>query len=197
MSRYPLFILLGVALSGGCDHHDAGLGLNTGEAVAMDSVQVNLPAAPSFDDMNQPLANPDGTPTVFGLRKQRDKYLDQDVKVKATLVEVYQCPTCPKHQVCPRCEQSHFYLSDKADGKPEKGLMVVDYLAPKEKPPALTIGKQYEVEGHFAINSPTGFAADDGLLVFTRMVDDKGKEILSQAAQLEAQAAAEQAKLKK
>ena len=38
-------------------------------------------------------------------------------------------------------------MGDKPDTKKEKALMVVDYLAPKQKPPALTVGKQYEVAG--------------------------------------------------
>ncbi len=54
--------------------------------------------------------------------------------------------------------------------------------------PALTAGKQYEVEGTFNINSPTGFGASDGLLIFEHMVDDKGKAFESAAKQLEEKA---------
>jgi len=50
---------------------------------------------------------------------------------------------------------------------------MVDYLMPKQKPPALTVGKQYEVAGTFQINSPTGFGSSDGLIVFDSMTDDK------------------------
>jgi hypothetical protein len=57
------------------------------------------------------------------------------------------------------------------------------------------------VQGTFAINSPTGFGASDGLLVFDEMTDDKGQVIQSPAKKLEAQAikgeAEEQARLKK
>ncbi|HEY7956298.1 MAG TPA: hypothetical protein VII38_13440, partial [Polyangia bacterium] len=70
----------------------------------------------------------------------------------------------------------------------EKALMVVDYLAPKQKPPALTVGKQYDINGTFSINSPTGFGSSDGLLIFGKMKDDKGLEFLSAATQLETQA---------
>ena len=66
--------------------------------------------------------------------------------------------------------------------------MVVDYLAPKQKPPALTVGKQYDVAGTFAINSPTGFGASDGLLVFDSMTDDKGVVLQSPAKALEEKA---------
>ena len=158
------------------------------QAVAMPGVRVSLPPAPSFSDLDQPTANPDGTLTVWGLRKQKKNYLTKDVKVKAFLLDVYLCPVCPKGQTCKLCDQPHFFLSDKPDGKKEKALMVVDYLMPKQKPPALTVGKQYTVEGTFARNSPTGFAMSDGLLQFTKMVDDKNVELLSPAALLEAQA---------
>jgi hypothetical protein len=79
-------------------------------------------------------------------------------------------------------------LGDKPDTKREKALMVVDYLLPKQKPPILTIGKQYEVGGQFSINSPTGFGSSDGLLIFSRMVDDKGTEFMGAAQQLEKKA---------
>jgi hypothetical protein len=79
-------------------------------------------------------------------------------------------------------------MGDKPDTKKEKALMVVDYLAPKQKPPALTVGKQYDVGGTFAINSPTGFGASDGLLVFDSMTDDKGQVLQSPAKALEEKA---------
>ncbi|MSP60874.1 MAG: hypothetical protein EXR72_11125 [Myxococcales bacterium] len=158
------------------------------EATALPPIKVDLPPPPSFAEDNQPLQYPDGTMSIFGLRKQIDKYLGKDVKVKAYLLEIYQCPVCPKGQQCKLCDQPHFFLSDKPDGKKEKSLMTVDYLMPKQKPPFLTVGKQYTLEGTFARNSPTGFAMSDGLLQFTRMTDDKGAEFVSPAAALEAQA---------
>jgi hypothetical protein len=79
-------------------------------------------------------------------------------------------------------------MGDKPDTKKEKALMVVDYLAPKQKPPALTVGKQYDVAGTFQINSPTGFGASDGLLVFDSMTDDKGVPFMSPAKALEEKA---------
>ena len=190
-----LFSVVAIALAAAGCNSDAGsaFGLNTGEAVALSGVKVDLPPPPSFSDLDQPQQTPDGKMTVFGLRKQLDKYLGKDTTVKAFLLELYQCPPCPKKQVCKACDQPHFFLSDKPDGKREKALMVVDYLAPKQKPPFLTVGKQYEVQGTFQRNSPTGFASSDGLLLFTRMLDDKNVEFISPAAQLEAKAKAGEA----
>jgi hypothetical protein len=119
--------------------------------------------------------------------------LGKDVKVRGFLLEVYQCPVCPKGQTCKLCDQPHFFIGDKADTKKEKALMIVDYLMPKQKPPILTVGKQYDIDGTFSINSPTGFGSSDGLLVFGKMKDDKGVEFLSTALQLEQKALAGEA----
>jgi hypothetical protein len=72
-------------------------------------------------------------------------------------------------------------------------MMVVDYLMPKQKPPALTVGKQYEVEGTFSINSPTGFGSSDGLMIFSKMTDDKNVVFMGSAEQLEQKAMAGEA----
>lgn len=158
------------------------------EATALPAIKVNLPPPPSFAASDIPEKHPDGSYTIHGLRKKRQETLNKDVKVKAFLLEVYQCPKCPKGQTCKLCDQPHFFLGDKPDTKKEKALMVVDYLSPKQKPPVLTVGKEYEIEGTFAINSPTGFGASEGLLVFSKMTDDKGTEFLSPALALEEKA---------
>jgi hypothetical protein len=173
------------------------------EAQALPPIKVDLPPPPSFAASDIPEKNPDGTFTIRGLRRNKmrscivvapakeppaDCLLNKDVKVKAYLLEVYQCPKCPKGQTCKLCDQPHFFMGDKPDTKKEKALMVVDYLAPKQKPPALTVGKQYDVAGQFAINSPTGFGASEGLLVFDTMTDDKGAVFQSPARTLEEKA---------
>lgn len=164
------------------------------EATQLPPVKVELPPPPAFIESQIPASYPDGTLSIYGLRKQKDKYLYQEVKVKGYLLEVYQCPVCPKGQTCKLCDQPHFFIADLATGKKDKAMMVVDYLMPKQLPPALTVGKQYLVEGTFARNSPTGFADSEGLLQFTRMLDDKNQEFLSPAAQLEVKIREGQAK---
>lgn len=179
------------------------------EATALPPIKVDLPPAPSFTQTDIPLKFPDGAYTIHGLRKNKmtvcdrvppnvkempaDCLLSKEIKVRAFLLEVYQCPVCPKGQTCKLCDQPHFFLGDKADTKKEKALMVVDYLMPKQKPPVLTVGKQYDIDGSFAITSPTGFGSSEGLLVFSKMKDDKGVEFLSTAQQLENKALAGEA----
>ncbi len=185
-----------VALLGGllltfaaCTSNSSGATLaEPSEGQALPPIKVDLPSPPSFAASDIPEKNPDGTWSVRGLRKHKAEQLTKDVKVKAYLLEVYQCPKCPKGQTCKLCDQPHFFLGDKPDTKKEKALMVVDYLGPKDKPPVLTVGKQYDVGGTFSINSPTGFGASDGLLVFDTLTDDKGKVFNSPAKALEQKA---------
>jgi len=188
---FSLALAAGLALLGGCTGgSSSGATLAEPEATTLPPIKVDLPPPPSFAASDVPLKYPDGLYTVHGLRKGKAELLGKEVKVKGTLLEVYQCPVCPKGQTCKLCDQPHFFIGDKPDTKKEKALMVVDYLGPKQKPPALTVGKQYEISGTFSINSPTGFGSSDGLLVFGRMLDDKNVEFLSTALQLEAKALA-------
>jgi hypothetical protein len=202
--------VLFVGLAAGC-LQPCGSGATMGEpeATALPPIKVDLPPPPTFAVTDIPLKFPDGAYTIHGLRKNKmttcdrvapgvkempaDCLLNKEVKVRAFLLEVYQCPVCPKGQTCKLCDQPHFFLGDKADTKKEKALMVVDYLMPKQKPPVLTVGKQYDIEGSFAITSPTGFGSSEGLMVFSKMKDDKGVEFLSQAQQLESKALAGEA----
>jgi len=191
--KTALLFVLGV-VAAGCSSNSSGASMGPEpEATAMAPIKVDLPPPPSFAASDIPLKNPDGTYTVHGLRKGKAELLNKDIKVKAFLLEVYQCPVCPKGQTCKLCDQPHFFVGDKPDTKKEKSLMVVDYLMPRQKPPALTVGKQYEISGTFSINSPAGFGSSDGLLVFGRMVDDKNVEFLSTALQLEQKALAGEA----
>jgi len=206
MSRMALVgSLLSLVVMGGagCSGSSSGATMAEPEATALPPIKVDLPPPPSFAASDIPEKNPDGTYTIRGLRRNKMKMcmaaapgkepppeclLNKDVKVKAYLLEVYQCHKCPKGQTCKLCDQPHFFMGDKPDTKKEKALMVVDYLAPKQKPPALTVGKQYDVAGTFSINSPTGFGASDGLLVFDSMTDDKGQVLQSPAKALEEKA---------
>jgi hypothetical protein len=178
----------------GCTTNSSGASLGQErEATALPPIKVDLPPPPSFAASDIPEKTPDGKWTVRGVRKNRATTLNNKVTVKGYLLEVYQCPVCPKGQTCKPCDQPHFFLGDKPDTKKEKALMVVDYLLPKQPPPALTVGKQYEVEGNFAVNSPTGFGASDGLVIFSKMTDDKGKVFMGAAEQLTEKAMAGEA----
>jgi hypothetical protein len=178
---------------GACAGNSSGASLAEPEATALPPIKVDLPPAPSFAASDIPEKTPEGDYSIRGVRKNKATTLNQKVKVKGYLLEVYQCPACPKGQTCKLCDQPHYFLGDKADTKKEKAMMVVDYLMPKQKPPALTVGKQYEVEGTFSINSPTGFGSSDGLIIFSKMTDDKNVVFMGSAEQLEQKAMAGEA----
>ena len=199
-----LLLLLG-SLVPGCDKGLAGLLDNTGVgATLLPGVKLNLPPPPSFAEPNIPREYPDGTVSIYGLRKEfkrysdtKNKYLGQKVKVKAYLLEVYKCPVCPKGQQCKQCEEPHMYASDEANGSKEKGLLIAEYRGFRGREPKLTIGKQYVFEGVFNQSSPKGFTSSDGLLVYHKMLDDTNKEHIGPAEENERQAAlAEAAALK-
>jgi hypothetical protein len=88
----------------------------------------------------------------------------------------------PAQGGCRPCEQPHFFISDAPNGKIERALLVADYpvkdwKTKKPKPIAVKQGEQYVVTGTFAINSITGFAASNGLIVHKRTEDAQGKVV--------------------
>lgn len=171
---------------------------------ALPPVKVNLPPSPNFDVQTAPLQYPTGELSVYGLRKGMSKYLDKDVRVKAYLLEVYECPPelrkCNEEssskakaakrkgkaeepaaaaEGCRPCDQPHFFLADTPNMKKERALLVADYPTKdwktgRPKPLTAKAGEQYVVTGTFAINSMTGFAASNGLLIHKKMEDGKG-----------------------
>lgn len=204
--KHASVVSLGVILASALP---AGSARAQGEA--MPDVKVNLPPAPSFDIKRAPIKYDSGEFSVYGLRKSMSKYMDKDVQVKAYLLEVYECPaelvkcneaTSKKKKpaaapgalpakgaapaepsACRPCDQPHFYLSDEADGKKERALLVADYptkdwKTDKPKPLKAEAGKTYVVTGTFAINSVTGFAASNGLIVHKRLADAEGKVVM-------------------
>jgi hypothetical protein len=177
-----------------------------GQAVA--PIKVNLPSPPNFDVTTAPVQYPSGELSVYGLRKGMSKYLDKDVRVKAYLLEIYECPAeirkcndeaaakakrerragktpppapaAADKGACRPCDQPHFFMADTKDAKLERALLVADYPTKdwktnKPKPLVATKGEQYIVTGTFAINSITGFAASNGLIIHKKLEDLSGK----------------------
>jgi hypothetical protein len=178
---------------------------------ALPPIKVNLPPSPNFDIATAPVQYPSGEMSVYGLRKGMSKYLDKDVRVKAYLLEVYECPAeqrkcndeaaakakrerhragknpppppaVDEKNACRPCDQPHFFIADTPTTKKERALLVADYPVKdwktgKPKPLDVKVGQQYIVTGTFAINSMTGFAASNGLLVHKKMEDLQGKVI--------------------
>ena len=155
----------------GCPSGETGavIGQDDPAQTKLPKIKVNLPPPPSFQKDNAPESYPDGSYSVYGLRKNLEGALNKPARLKGFLIEVYECPECPKGQECPACRRPHFFVSDRANGPKDKALMVVDYPErhpETNKPIKLEAGAQYYVTGTFAKTSGTGFSASDGLMVF-------------------------------
>lgn len=183
----------GVVLAGmGCLAAACSTGAAGGTAapeVAETTVKLDLPAVPEFVE---PKPHGDGTHTVLEMRRRGKKFLDQDVKVKAYVVWVYDCATAQGPQVVKdtpeKCDRPHFRLGDTADAREDQTITVVDVprgprddekrVLPKEEVaamkaavdamPPLTPGSMILVEGKWSVKSPKGFMNTDGLLVYGR-----------------------------
>ena len=77
-------------------------------------IKVNLPPSPSFAASNIPTQYPTGELSVLGLRKMKDKYMDKDVRVKAYLTEIYECP--------PELRKCNDELSEKTKKAKKKAM---------------------------------------------------------------------------
>jgi hypothetical protein len=180
---------------------------------ALPPIKVNLPSSPNFDVPTAPVQYPSGELSIYGVRKGMSKYLNKDVRVKAYVLEVYECPpeirkcndeanakakkekkkmgkagappappAAAEGGACRPCDQPHFYIADTPATKIERALLVADYPTKdwktnKPKPLEAKAGGQYIVTGTFAINSITGFAASNGLLIHKKMEDMQGKVV--------------------
>lgn len=131
--------------------------------------RVDLPAVPA--DLGQssiPEKHPDGSLTIDGLRRQRQKNLDQEVTVKGKVSFVYRCEFWvdkdKKKPVRRRrrkgeeeegppkmCERHHFVMVD-VKGKPDNGLLVVgldDHYQAKVEDALLNDGDILTVTGKY------------------------------------------------
>jgi hypothetical protein len=185
MNRLPLCIALSAAVSCGllaCEtpKDSSGNPLHETEAVPLAPIKVDLPPPPPFTAIATPEKLPDGSYSVYGIRKNVEKLQSQVVTVKAFIREVYVCPECPKGQECKSCEQPHYWLSDEKEGKKEKSIMVVDYPTKKplvEKPPVFTVGSKVTVKGTVLKATLSGFNDSDGLLTHQETKDEAGQTL--------------------
>ena len=155
------------------------------------SIKVALPPVPAFE---LPAVEP-GFHEPRELRVNGRAVLDTDIKVRGTIVWIYDCVTAiAKPGEAPRdvqkridadptlCERPKFYLGSTKETPLARALWVVDVprapnklerehlpkadLAAWPKVPKLTVGDAVVVTGKFALASPHGDTNSDGLLVF-------------------------------
>jgi hypothetical protein len=158
------------------------------KAEQVDSYKPNLPSVPTIPKPTAPETYPDGSFSVYGLRKQIAKTIDTQVTVTAYIAKIYQKPVCDENVACPAL-MPHFYLADdKSESLERRFLRVVGYAnsfqamddqkerdekglkdEPMEDgtmlPPIIwdwQEGRKYKITGYFTRQTSEGFMATDG-----------------------------------
>ncbi len=176
--------LLGTFLLVGCDGDEEALE-SKGDQKAEEqgpAVSVKLPASPDFDEGKAPEQWEDGAWSIWGLRRDIDKHVEEgdngtEIMVKGWIQEIYIPPECPEGEACPPPKQPHVWVTDHQGEKGKKrAMMIVNYRFTiaeweaadwKDEPDViLEKDKQYTFKGLFKQFSDTGFAFDRGLLEF-------------------------------
>ena len=174
-------VLTIAVLAPGCDKEEAKAEAETKEDLGP-PVQVQLPAAPNFDEGITVEKYDDGSFSIYGLRRDVDENVNAgsagtEVNLKAWVQDVYVPPECPEGELCPPGKQPHVWVTDKPEEQGKKrAMMVVNYrftipewdAARWKDQPEVVIekGKQYTFKGKFKRFSDTGFSHDRGLLEF-------------------------------
>lgn len=159
---------MGLALLG-CSGSGTGQSLAETGPENVPPLKVELPPPPSFDRATVPRVYPDQTLSVYGARKDMERHLGKEVRVKAVVVEVYQCPTCKRGRKCPPCDLPHFWIGDQRETPRDEALLVADLPYDdrgKYKDLDLVAGETIVIAGTFTKQSNTGFSSSEGLIVY-------------------------------
>ncbi|MEM9462638.1 MAG: hypothetical protein AAGF11_51295 [Myxococcota bacterium] len=176
-------VLAGSFLLVGCDNEEElEIKGDKKDEEAGPPVQVSLPPAPDFDEGKVDEQWPDGSWSIWGLRRDVDKHVEEgaagtEITMKGWVQDIYIPPECPEGETCPPPKQPHIWITDKegVEGK-KRAMMIVNYRFTipewqvkdwKDQPDVIfEKGKQYTFKGIFKQFSDTGFASDRGLLEF-------------------------------
>ena len=180
-----LAITSGLLLSGlfACSSEE----LEGAKAEVMETnIKLDLPAVPEFVI---PQANGDGSHPVAEMRLNGKSFLDQEVRIKGTVLWIYDCGTVIRTPEMSdkdlkevlanhpeRCLRPHFILGDDASAKTERGIQVVEYPRPIRKDEKSTLGDELVAEMEAALAALPAFAVGDEVLVTGKwsLKSDKG-----------------------
>ena len=127
---------------------------------------VDLPSPPPDEAFEIQEFNDDGTLRVEGLVANRDNHLDEDVELRATVVD-YEGHGCdPTAQPCPG---NHLTVRDHVDDDLE--LMIVGYEDDFFTQVGISTGEEYLFKGHFT-QSAAGFVSSEDGLIELHAIDD-------------------------
>jgi hypothetical protein len=118
------------------------------------------------------------------LRKCNDELNDKTKKEKKKAMKKGGDALTQNVQVdrggCRPCDQPHFFMADAPNTKKDHALLIADYPVKDwdtgdPRPLEAKVGQQYVVTGTFSINSMTGFAASNGLIIHKKLQGLDGK----------------------
>jgi len=165
-------------------------------------IRPSLPEVPTLPPAPYPTQYPDGSYSVYGLRKQLRHIIDSAINVTGFVAKVYEPPTCPKNERCVKPSAPHVWVADRPDeAEPAKLLLLAGYAENQEQideaiarikkglPPEMPAegtrllpipgdflkGAKVKVKGRFTYMSGGGFQSSDGVL------DYGGHEVLQPA----------------
>jgi hypothetical protein len=157
----------------------------------LDSYKPNLPTVPTIPKPNVPETYPDGSYSVYGLRRQINKTIETQVTVTAYIADIYEKPVCPEGKTC-HTIMPHLFLADEKDEPLERRhLRLVGYAksfkemedeqakaekgVEEELPEGVYLAPivwdwreqhKYKITGRFTRQSGEGFMATDGLIEY-------------------------------
>ena len=125
------------------------------------NIKLDLPAVPEFVI---PQANGDGSHPVAEMRLNGKSFLDQEVRIKGTVLWIYDCATVIRtpemsdkdlQEVLAtqpeRCLRPHFIHGEDASAKTERGIQVVEYPRPLRKDEKTALGDELVAEMEAAL----------------------------------------------
>lgn len=114
-------ILLGMGALWGCE--------KTTEAKVqvekLPEFKPNIPTVPTLPPPPHPTQYPDGSYSVYGLRKMLRDTINTAVTVKGYIAKVYQPPPCPEGKRCETPAAPHLWVADTPNEEDETKLLLV------------------------------------------------------------------------
>jgi hypothetical protein len=172
-------------------------------------VSPQVPAVPTIPPPPYPVTYPDGSYSVYGVRRRESVTMNQTVTVSGYIVEIYQPPECPRGQTCTPAAP-HIWIADsRSETESRNRLMIVGYAQNQEEvadavaaarrgrvpppeegqiavPSDFFVGNKVKVQGQFVRIAGSGFNVSEGLLDYrghnTLEVTPEAREALGRAA---------------
>lgn len=76
-------------------------------------IRPNLPPVPNVPPPRHKIQYPDGTWSVYGLRKRVEQNIGEEVRIKAYIVKIFEPQPCPEDRTCPPSPMPHLWMFSK------------------------------------------------------------------------------------